>query len=57
LQNTISNFKYNADFGFVVTHFRPEIQARTNALAKAGALVAAVVSIPIFFGLNDPEVG
>jgi len=44
IQNTVSLFKYNADFGFMVTHFRPHMQAKAQGISRIGIVFAALIS-------------
>jgi len=39
-----------------VTHFRPEVQARAQGIARLGSVFAYAVSQPIFFALNDKKI-
>ena len=53
--NLVHNLKIAAWKGFIVTHFRPEIQLTVNTYLKIAGFVAIIISTPVFLILNDHE--
>lgn len=53
--NSFIVFRTVADFGFLVTNFRPQVLSRAVSIQKSGASIAAAITVPFFLSLNSSK--